>query len=249
MEELDYSLERIRMLRIHEFFERRGGPTRAPKPVDELCTTKVLTATFEPGVTITERLEDLSEARRNGDDAAGAELDGLMDTLLEAWIAMVLEAGLFQADPHPGNLLVDDDGGLIIVDYGCARDVDEETRDLYREILVGFLGNDLPKVVEALKALGFETRSGSPDTLLAFAESMVGRIRDAIEGSVQWPTTEELLAEVADLAAQVEGDPVVRIPDSFVLLARVFGTLGGLFMAYQPSRLGTRSLAALQRNL
>lgn len=249
LEELDYTLERIRMDRMHEFFGGREGPTRAPAPIAELCSVRVLTATFEAGVSITQRLEALSEKRNQGDEAASGELDGLMDTLLEAWLAMVLEAGLFQADPHPGNLLVDEDGGLIIVDYGCARDVDEETRHLYREILLGFLANDLPRVVEALKALGFETQSGEPGTLLAFAEMMVGRVRDALEGTVEWPSTEELLAEVSELVSVVEGDPVVRIPDSFVLLARVFGTLGGLFMAYQPSRLGTRSLSTLQRNL
>ena len=249
LEELDYQLERIRMQRTHDFFVQRGGPTRAPRPIDALCTARVLTATFEPGVTITERLEVLAEARRAGDDDAAGELDGLMDTLLEAWIAMVLEAGLFQADPHPGNLLVDDDGGLIIVDYGCARDVDEATRKLYRDILMGFLGNDLERVVAALGELGFETQSGEPATLLAFAEMMVGRIRDALEGRVEWPSTEQLLAEVTELASIVDDDPVVRIPDTFVLLARVFGTLGGLFMAYQPSKLGTRSLTALQRAL
>ena len=249
LEELDYQLERIRMQRIHDFFEKRGGPTRAPRPIEALSTSRVLTATFEAGVTITERLEALAEGRRQGDGAAAGELDGLMDNLLEAWIAMVLEAGLFQADPHPGNLLVDDDGGLIIVDYGCARDVDSDTRRQYRDILMGFMANDLERVVGALSELGFETKSGKPDTLLAFAETMVGRIRDAIDGNVEWPSTEQLLAEVAELAALADGDPVVRIPDSFVLLARVFGTLGGLFMAYQPSRLGSRSLAALQRNI
>lgn len=247
LEELDYQLEKIRMQRIHDFFGKRGGPTRAPRPIDALCTSRVLTATFEEGMPITERLEVLAEARRNGNEDAAGELDGLMDTLLEAWIAMVLEAGLFQADPHPGNLLVDEDGGLIIVDYGCARDVDDETRRLYREILMGFLANDLDRVVRALSELGFETRSGKPATLVAFTEMMVGRVRDAIEGDVEWPSTEQLLAEITELAGVAEADPVVRIPDSFVLLGRVFGTLGGLFMAYQPSKLGTRSLTALQK--
>lgn len=249
LEELDYQLEKIRMQRIHDFFASRGGPTRAPRPIDALCTSRVLTATFEPGVPITTRLEVLAEARRQGDEDAAGELDGLMDTLLEAWIGMVLEAGLFQADPHPGNLLVDEDGELIIVDYGCARDVDDDTRRLYRDILMGFLANDLERVVNALSELGFETKSGKPETLIAFAEMMIGRVRDAIEGKVEWPSTEQLLAEVTELVAVIEDDPVVRIPDSFVLLGRVFGTLGGLFMAYQPSKLGARSLAALQRNL
>jgi ubiquinone biosynthesis protein len=29
-------------------------------------------------------------------------------------------------------------------------------------------------------------------------------------------------------------DPVVRIPDEFAMLARVFGSLGGLFQHYRP---------------
>ena len=43
-----------------------------------------------------------------------------------------------------------------------------------------------------------------------------------------------MLSQAADILEQMNKDPVVRIPAEFVMLARVFGTLGGLFLHYQP---------------
>jgi predicted unusual protein kinase regulating ubiquinone biosynthesis (AarF/ABC1/UbiB family) len=36
--------------------------------------------------------------------------------------------GLFHADPHPGNLLVRDDGALVLLDFGMVIEVDPERR-------------------------------------------------------------------------------------------------------------------------
>ncbi|MBK6809071.1 MAG: hypothetical protein IPG81_09255 [Sandaracinaceae bacterium] len=36
------------------------------------------------------------------------------------------------------------------------------------------------------------------------------------------------------MLAAAEADPVERIPEEFVMIARVFGTIGGLFTHYEP---------------
>jgi hypothetical protein len=80
------------------------------------------------------------------------------------------------------------------------------------------------------------TRSGRPDTLLQFAEALLGALRRAAfgAGAGAWPDEREVGRQARELLAAVDGDPVVRIPDEFVMLARIFGTLGGLFQHYRP---------------
>jgi Predicted unusual protein kinase len=42
----------------------------------------------------------------------------VVESVVEAYIQMMLVDGLFHADPHPGNLLVTDDGRLVLLDFG-----------------------------------------------------------------------------------------------------------------------------------
>jgi hypothetical protein len=58
-----------------------------------------------------------------------------------------------------------------------------------------------------------------------------------------------MLARAKALKAQADQDPVETIPGDFVLLARVFGTLGGLFASYRPAGLGPKLLPRLSRSL
>ncbi|MEZ4252004.1 MAG: hypothetical protein R3B99_27640 [Polyangiales bacterium] len=51
------------------------------------------------------------------------------------------------------------------------------------------------------------------------------------------------------LKAQADLDPVETIPSDFVLLARVFGTLGGLFATYRPAGIGPKLVPLLSRAL
>ena len=148
----------------------------------------------------------------------------------------MLDAGLFQADPHPGNFLVADDGALVLLDFGCSRVLDAETRRGYRALVQAFLVGDEAGLAAQLGALGFVTESGRPDTLLAFAAALLSSFRRAAaSGSFVWPTRADVIAEAGALAAAATRDPVTRMPADFVLIGRVFGTLAGLFQHYRPA--------------
>ena len=85
---------------------------------------------------------------------------------------------------------------------------------------------------------GWGPPHGAPDTLLAFVDVLLQQIRDAAlsgEGlEIQWPSEDEVLQMMTELLKQMEVDPVHQVPAEFIMLARVFGTLGGLFMHYRP---------------
>jgi predicted unusual protein kinase regulating ubiquinone biosynthesis (AarF/ABC1/UbiB family) len=223
--ELDYDAEAEAMAQLGGFFDGTAG-VRVPEPIVELSTPRVLTATFEPGEKLTAALERADEATR-------AELLG---RLLSVYLRQVLDCGRFQADPHPGNFLVADDGALILLDFGCTRALDEDQRRGYRELVQSFLAGDRARLTELLDRLGFATRSGSPDTLLAFAEALLASFRrGAASGRFSWPTREQIFAEAGALAEAARRDPVTRLPPEFVLIGRVFATLSGLFQHHRPA--------------
>ena len=239
LEELDYAGERERMAAVHGFLTEQVDGMRAPQPLEELSGPRVITSTFERGEKITVALdrwralaadEAAPEAERA---AARASIDRTLCRLLDGYLAQVLRAGLFQADPHPGNLLVDADGELVLLDFGCTQGLEPERRESYRSLLRALLVNDEVGAARNLAALGFATRSGEPASLLAFADALMADLRGAMRGG-DWTDPGDLLDQVKRLASVAEADPVITIPADFVLLARVFGTLGGLFLHHRP---------------
>lgn len=230
-EELDYRVEAKWMTRIGDLLNEGKG-VRVPKAVAELCGKHVITSEFIVG----KKLTDILDQKKIDNDQDG--LADLLGRLLDLYLKQILQAGYFQADPHPGNLLVTDNGDIVLLDFGCTAELPEHFRRGYFEVLRASVIGDLDTVGRVLFDLGFKTQSGKPDTLIAFSDALLQQLRNMMgeineEGFV-WPTPEDLLTKAKALLDQATRDPVEKLPAEFIMLARVFTTLGGMFMHYQP---------------
>lgn len=227
-EELDYQREARVMEEIGQVLAGVEG-VRTPKLVSGLSNRRVLTTEFIHGDKLTTVLDRLAEQPQVRDQ--------LFYRLLNAWFTQVLHGGAFHADPHPGNLMVDESGELVLLDFGSAQLVCRENRQLYFRVLQACVISDQAVIADSLERLGFRTRSGSPQTLLTFVSAVLDQVLDNIinpDSGAGWPSPEQMMHQLAELLAQLEDDPVEKMPADFIMLARVFGTLGGLFMHYQP---------------
>jgi ubiquinone biosynthesis protein len=232
--ELDYRAEAETTGKVSAFFAAHEAIV-VPETVGELCSDNVLTTTFVAGRKITVVLEELAARAHDGDARAGARISKILGTLLEAYLRQVLEAGFFQADPHPGNLLVTDDDELALLDFGCAGRLSDETRHRYLGLVQAFVLGDRERLARLFSEIGFVTKSGKPETLHQFADALLGEIRGAVlGGGVRWPTREEAVTRMTSLLRACESDPVIGLPGEFIMIARVFGTLGGQFAKYEP---------------
>jgi len=244
--EMDYRAEARMMERLADFFEEIPGIV-VPRTLPSLCGSTVLTSTLVEGRKITVVLDELARESGRGDAEAGERLSRILGLVLEAYVRQVLQAGVFQADPHPGNLLVTDRDEVVLLDFGCAKTMLPGKREGYLALVRCFLSGDRSGMIELLEELGFATRSGDPETLLTFTEALLSQFRDAMvsgERSI-WLSQGELLARAGELLETAEGDPVVRLPAEFVMLSRVFGVLGGLFHHYRPRIDYARHLAPI----
>ncbi len=238
-EELDYERERAHTARAAAFFAD-DPRISVPRPVDTHSSARVLTTEMAAGEKFTTALDRLRQvaldSEHPGAEDATREIADSLGLLLQAYVRQILVAGHFQADPHPGNLLYDTDAGLTLLDFGCSKSLDEPTRAAYLKLVQSFVVSDRESLVAQLEALGFRTRSGSPDTLLVFADTLLKEFRDAQAsgGSLRFRRPEDMIAEAKHIMDVATADPVDRIPEEFVMIARVFGTIGGLFTHYEP---------------
>jgi len=112
----------------------------------DLSTKRVLTMEFMDGV----RVDDLAAI-----DAAGIDRKELAANLGDLFFGMVLEDGLYHADPHPGNVFVRSDGVIQLIDFGMVGTITPEMRRYYGDLVLGMVRHDAPRIVQALKDLGF----------------------------------------------------------------------------------------------
>ncbi len=143
-EELDFRLEAQHIETIAANFT--GNPqVFFPKVIHELSSERVLTTEFMEGVKISD-LEKLAE--RNIDRQALAE------RVLTAYCQMIFSDGIYHADPHPGNILVQPDGSIVFVDFGAVAKLSDEMKNGILQFFEGVLKRDNDQISAALQQMG-----------------------------------------------------------------------------------------------
>ncbi|MEJ6393045.1 2-polyprenylphenol 6-hydroxylase [Gymnodinialimonas sp. 2305UL16-5] len=88
-------------------------------------------------------------------DAAGHDRRKLGATVLQMFLRHALRDGYFHADMHQGNLKVAPNGDIVALDFGIMGRIDEYTRRVYAEILMGFIRKDYRRVAEVHFEAGY----------------------------------------------------------------------------------------------
>lgn len=123
--ELDYRVEAQNLDRFDTHFAKYPE-VFVPKPVWDLTRPRLLTMELVRGTKAT----DISGLRRTEQD-----LGELAAALMRAYLDQVFVHGEIHADPHPGNLLVTDDGRLALFDLGMVAHVPPRQRDRLLKLL------------------------------------------------------------------------------------------------------------------
>ncbi len=88
-------------------------------------------------------------------DAAGIDRAALGQRVLQLFLSHALRDGFFHADMHQGNLKVAPNGDLVVYDFGIMGRIDEYTRRVYAEILLGFIQKNYRRVAEVHFEAGY----------------------------------------------------------------------------------------------
>ncbi|HET9992282.1 MAG TPA: AarF/UbiB family protein, partial [Kofleriaceae bacterium] len=141
--ELDYRAEAASQQRFATAWAD-DAVLRVPRVIAELSTTRVLTMTRAPGRGIPEVVGAPVELRRQA--ALG---------IYRAVWGSPLVHRLLNADPNPGNFLVEElpDGHVHVwcLDFGCALELPEAVRDADRELWWGLLDSDSAAAAERFR--------------------------------------------------------------------------------------------------
>ncbi|MAI80115.1 MAG: hypothetical protein CL917_14300 [Deltaproteobacteria bacterium] len=210
--ELDFRREADNADRVREIFSDNEGVV-VPEIYREWSTGKVLTMEMVQGIKITDA---------DALELAGLDAAQVVQDLMQIFVKMIFAAGFFQADPHPGNLMVRPTGEIIVIDYGLAKELPKGFGMGLFELLFSMMTVNESAMVRAFSELGFRTEDDDKSVFVLIARRMMRR---SDTGRFEGEFTEEMTEELFDA---IRENPLVDVPTDFVLVGRVFSFLSGI---------------------
>ncbi|MFN9113801.1 MAG: AarF/UbiB family protein, partial [Bacteroidota bacterium] len=124
LEETNYNLELQQSMHIAA--KCKNIPNlRFPQYYPDLSSERILTMDWMEG----QHLSEFAASNTNRDKA-----DKVGQTLWDFYMFQMHQLRQVHADPHPGNFLIDEEGRLIAIDFGCIKKVPDDFYIPYFEL-------------------------------------------------------------------------------------------------------------------
>jgi ubiquinone biosynthesis protein len=148
-EELSLSNEAENLARFAEALAPFAPEVRVPEVHTRFSTDSVL-------------VMELVNGRSLGDGGADilprADRARLARAISLAYFNMFFVDGIFHADPHPGNILITEEGEAVLIDFGMIGKIERQVADDLVRVLLNFLVKDSHGVAHAFLDIGKPTR-------------------------------------------------------------------------------------------
>ncbi len=225
-DELNYQKEAQSMQRITE--NLRAAPELnvvVPEVFAEYCTPRILVSAYCPGTS----MSHLEEIR-----SWGVDLEDIATRLIQLFCKMILVDGFYHADPHPGNLLVNREGEIVLLDFGAVAPLSPQMKTAIPELIEAVVRYDTEAIVQALDRMGFISPGNEARR---YAEHMINIFKKFLQEEVQLDglnfqnvKLNSGLGSLFSIIQQVDLRDVsstIQIPKDYILLYRTIILLLG----------------------
>jgi len=216
--ELDYLAEGRSAEKFAENFADNPG-VHIPKVYWETTTSRVLTL---------ERIRGLKVSDLDGLDAAGIDRPALAARATEVVAQMIFDDGFFHADPHPGNLFIEPNGRIGLIDFGMVGVVDAELRERLGVLLVALTRKDPHRIAAALSRLSTSTQRVDLGELSRDMRAIVDLYDDRPLGDIP---VGKLIREVLSVMRRRH----LQLPREFSLVLKMVVMTEGMGVSLDPS--------------
>ncbi|WP_051077848.1 AarF/ABC1/UbiB kinase family protein [Leptolyngbya boryana] len=189
-----------------------------PRVYWRYASPRVLTLEYMPGIKI---------SHYDALEAAGLDRKELAQLGAKAYLHQLLNDGFFHADPHPGNIAVNPDGGLIFYDFGMMGQIKPVTREKLLDTFFGIAQKDGDRVVKSLIELGALSPADDMGPIRRSVQFMLDHFMDK-------PFEEQSVGAISDDLYEIAYDQPFRFPATFTFVMRAFSTLEGVGKGLDP---------------
>ena len=215
-EEMDFLKEAANM---EEFAANNADVTyiKVPRLYREYTTSHVLVMEYidAPAINETETLT-----------RQGYDLDEIGRKFVNNFIKQVMEDGFFHADPHPGNVKIED-GKIVWLDMGMMGRLTERDRGIMVRGVEGIAMHDVSKVTDAVLDLGTFWGKQDRDQLYRDLRDFLQEYGSRSMGSIDLGDTLEALMDIMKKNH-------IGMPHGMTMLARGLTHMEGVLAEISP---------------
>jgi len=204
----------------HRFFElnRDINYVSCPLIYDEYTTSKVLIMEYIEGIEI-----DQTVALA----AAGYDLKEIGKKLAESFVKQIIDDGFFQADPHPGNIIIRN-GQIIWIDLGMMGTLSKHDMGLFRRSVKALAVGDIESLEGVILSLGVHKGPRINHS----------KLYEDIDMMLQEYGTEDLcnvnIGRMMEEMMRIAGDNHIAMPSGISMLSRGVITIEGVISVVTP---------------
>jgi predicted unusual protein kinase regulating ubiquinone biosynthesis (AarF/ABC1/UbiB family) len=219
-EELDLRTEAANTEQFRRLFAEDARVT-APRVIEEFTRRSVLVTELVHGTKV-DRLQEKF--------ASGLlSFPLLIETLIESYIRMMMVDGFLHADPHPGNILVQDDGTVVFLDFGMVVRVERAARDRIFRIAIDAAREDVDGIINGMYELGMIDPEISRWEVREAATQIMAVLQQARE--MEQRKIQQMVQEILDAFYTWP----LMLPQELVYFFRATALLEGIALRYDPA--------------
>lgn len=210
--EMDLRLEAAAASQLRENMHADEG-IYVPEIYWDTTSQRVLTLERIKGI----RIDDIPALKQ-----AGFDPKHLIKNAAEIFFKQVYRDGFFHADMHPGNLFIDVQGRIALVDFGIMGRLSYETRIHLAQLLIGFLQRDYDEVSRVHFAAGWIPENQDQELFAQAARSIGEPIFGKPQNEISIARLLQQLFKITE-DFQMETQPQLLLLQKTMMLAEGLG--------------------------
>ncbi len=217
LKELDYRNEARNVERFRSTYKHRKD-FYIPKVYREFSTDKVMIMEYVTGCKIT----DMEQLRKWGIDPKV-----IVERGMDIYLTMIFEFGYFHGDPHPGNILVREDGTIIILDFGMIGQLMKKDKYAFAGIFIAMSRNDAREMAASMVKLSIEHN-------ITDMRQFIYDLNDLIEDYAYLDVSESSIQDVIQRLQKIMYEYHITVPSGIFIIFRAFAILEGIGKKMHP---------------
>ena len=224
LKEVDLAIELSNLRKFSDTYSYSG--VKFPVGYGECSCSDALVMSFIHGY----RFDDKENLKK-----LNIDFKKIMEKLIYFYVDQMLVKGFFHADPHPGNLLVTEEGELILIDFGMVQKIPSKTRQAIIQLVRAAHERDFELYIKSAKRLGIISQDVADFEMQDFSE----RIFDIFDNDQLDVKSMQSLA--FELLNSLKSVPY-KLPQEAIYIMRVSSIVEGLGTNYIPNFNGIKDI-------
>ena len=215
--ELDYKNEARNILQFRDFYKKRND-LYVPNAYKAVSTKRMLVLEFVKGCKIT----DVEQIKKWGLVPTRIAEQGM-----NIYLSQIFEFGYFHADPHPGNVLVREDGVICLIDFGMVGKLTRRDKYAFAGIFIGMTQQNAQAMAINLRKLAIDDQV---EDMRALEQDLNLLVEDFSALDVGESSIADLTASIQKLIYTYK----LRVPGSIFIILRAIAILEGIGKSIHP---------------